>query len=515
MMRRFMEHVKTDIKSLYVLIIISGVFAAMVIGFVHTRTYYERIRMLSYAAMVIMVLLVSAVTVWDIFKLYKNGNADIEAVCRFVIFSGAIIRVIYITFTSIEMRQNDVLSIFETGHIGYILHVMEHGVPPVPGTGWEYTQPPLWYYITAAWAKMFSLFREDIYKILESIQMISLICSVGLVIVCDRIAAYLKLSDKMRLASDLLFAFYPYMIFTAGAINNDILSFLLSMLVILYGLKWSESKLFKDLMLIAVFFGTALLTKFGAILIGPALAILFLMVFFREQKTTRAFGEYCIFAVVSSALGLTWPIFSKVVYGVPIGYINSASEAHKGNHEIWEMLFSFKNQLNHYYLCVIEDDVYSDFNIFSTVVKAGTYGPDNFMSDNPILRVIGIVLLWINICLAVFLVVTSFIWIIKSRLKPEIRAFLGVTVWGSVLSLYLRAFYSRYTCNMELRFMLPAFLVMILTAGQLLTDSESRHKEKYANVYLGASLAITYLSICMWFIVLTIRDYSTIQIKIY
>lgn len=523
----------TALIPLYACVIVYGLIAGLMINRVKTGPSYDEVRLYYIAGLVILTAAVFVLITRYISSLFRAEQISTSGIICLIIFSGFIIRLLYITFSTIYMRQNDVLGLYESGHLGYIAYVYVFGKPPIPGSGWEYTQPPLWYYICTLWLKTGFKYTDNFDMLLESLQTISLIFSVGIMIVCDRIALELKHKDKSRIIACLFGAFYPYMIFMSGAINNDCLATFLSMLTILYALKWISSLKFSHLTLTALFFGLSLFAKFSSIILGPALAAIIIMTFVKHEKSLKVILEYAVFAIISSVIGLSWPLYSRIGYGIPFGYINSASEAHKGNHAVWELLFSFKNQLNHYYLNVVEDHVDYDFNIFTTIVKSGTFGVDNFMSDNPILRTVGIILFRIDIALALYLVVMAIMWGIKSRRSPEIRVFFSLTMWVSIILLYGRAIYSAYTCNMELRFMLPAFLMMIFTAGMITdvdrsdniesTDTQNSvtadkaatgQSDKIQNIYRTAVIVMSMLSVCMWLIVLTIKDYETIRIVI-
>lgn len=513
---------KSPIINLYVVISTYSLLMGFMVGFIHSGRSYDRIRMGLYAVLILFTVLTVCFMIKQISDLTKTGPVPASEICRLIIFSGFAVRLLYIIFSTIYMRQNDVLTLEESGHLGYISYVYIFLKPPTPGAGWEFTQPPLWYYLCAVWLRIGIRLTHDFDLLLESLQVLSLIFSVGIMIVCDRIALELRLSYRARITACIFGAFYPYMIFMSGAINNDCLATFLGMLTILYAIKWLTSLKYNHLFLTGLFFGLSLFAKFSSIVLGPALAAVFIFTFFKKQKSVKALLEYISFALISGIIGLTWPIYSRIAYGIPFGYINSASERHAGDHAVWELLFSFKNQLNHYYLNVVEGDIDYDFNIFSTIIKSGTYGVDNFMSDNPLLRITGIILLWINIILALYLVIISVLRIVKSRESMELKMFILLTIWVSILLLYGRAIYSAYTCNMELRFMLPAFLMMTLSVG-IPIENDLKEESLKANTkgsfnllsaYTPVVIVMSVLSTCMWLIVLTIRDYETIRMII-
>ena len=518
-MNSLRSKLRSPIVFLYILLSVYGILTGTVIKILLGSSSYDRLRM----AVCVMILIFTAGTAFFLFKrisyLYGNDKIQVAQICCLIIYAGFIIRLIYIAFSTIYMRQNDVLTLEESGHLGYISYVYIFGKPPIPGAGWEFTQPPLWYYLCAIWLRIGIRITRDFDMLLESLQVLSLIFSAGIMIVCDRIAVELKLSGRARITACIFGAFYPYMIFMSGAVNNDCLATFLSMLTILFAIKWLDSLKASLLTLTALFFGLSLAAKFSSIVLGPALAAIIVITFTKKQRTIRSAAGYMAFAFISSIIGLSWPAYSRIAYGIPFGYINNASERHIGDHAVWELLFSFKNQLNHYYLNVVEGDIDYDFNIFTTIIKSGTYGVDNFMSIDPLLRIIGIILLWINIALALYITVMSLARIVRSKESAELKIFISLTIWVSIVLLYGRAIYSALTCNMELRFMLPAFLMMILSAGipaRMETDNEAgSHKmRRCESIYGLAVILMALLSVCMWLMVLTIRDYDSIRMII-
>lgn len=503
------------IRKNIIYITIYGLIMGLLTGYIRISSSYDSVRLPLYACIIIITTAALCFITRNITRGLKENKINISGVCCLIIYSGFIIRLLYIIFSTIYMRQNDVLTLEESGHLGYISYVYVFLKPPTPGAGWEFTQPPLWYYICAIWLRVGIKFTKNFDMLLESLQILSLAFSVGIMIVSDLIASELKLTGRARITACIFGAFYPYMIFMSGAINNDCLATFLSMLTILFAIKWISSYRNMHLLLTSVFFGLSLSAKFSSIVLGPALAAVIIITFIKKERNLNSIPKYLLFALISSVTGLSWPIYSRVFYDIPFGYINSASERHAGDHAVWELLFSFKNQLNHYYLNVVEGHADYDFNIFSTIIKSGTYGVDNFMSDNPLLTTAGIILLWVNIILAVSLVIGSLRWIFESGRSVEVRVFSALTIWVSVILLYGRAVYSAYTCNMELRFMLPAFLLMIPTAAGAFYDETGKTGSlRICKLFTPVVLIMSLLSIFMWLMVLTIHDYESIRMII-
>ena len=129
----------------------------------------------------------------------------------------------------------------EGRHINYIMQLYTNGSLPNKIIG-QFYHPPLHHFIMAMNLKIMDIFSDSASFKFESMQFITLIYSVIILIILYKILEELNLSNKNKILPMLMFAFYPLYIFFAGSINNDELVMMFSLICLLYLMKWRKEQ---------------------------------------------------------------------------------------------------------------------------------------------------------------------------------------------------------------------------------------------------------------------------------
>ncbi|OGJ58116.1 hypothetical protein A3H22_00215 [Candidatus Peribacteria bacterium RIFCSPLOWO2_12_FULL_55_15] len=184
-----------------------------------------------------------------------------------VCYGGTVLRMLYVFTTPYILRGHDT-----DAHIDYIRYVVDHLSIPPAITGWEYYQPPLYYFFMAFWVKLNGILGWTFDELMFSVQQWSLLFStasfgIGLWIFA-MLFRHPEDEGKVLMAGGIL-AVYPGLIYTAARISNDPLMQFLSYLFLAILIRWWRRGRLQDWYVLTVIMGLALLTKNNAYLFLP------------------------------------------------------------------------------------------------------------------------------------------------------------------------------------------------------------------------------------------------------
>ena len=199
-----------------------------------------------------------------------------------VFIAGVLLRAAYVAQTPHDVRAYD-----WEGHVGYIHYVADHGTIPPAQAGWEYYQPPLYYFITGGWMAAAQHVGMTEPVILRSIQWFSFLLS------CVALAAgiwigLLLFGRERRTALAILFAgviaVFPGLVYHASRITNDTLFLTFSFVWCGLLLSWWRDGRARDWHLSCLVLAFALLTKSTALPYFPIAAV---CLFLRPRTSWR------------------------------------------------------------------------------------------------------------------------------------------------------------------------------------------------------------------------------------
>ena len=105
------------------------------------KQYYYPLILLFYSTFVIFFLIANNSPL-----LKRFGS---KASLPFVFVAGLYLRFIYLAYTPYRVRGHDVIP-----HLDYIRYVAEHFAIPPRADGWQFYQPPLYYFLSAIWFRI-------------------------------------------------------------------------------------------------------------------------------------------------------------------------------------------------------------------------------------------------------------------------------------------------------------------------------------------------------------------------
>lgn len=193
----------------------------------------------------------------------------------YVFLLGISLRLVYFLATPYTIRGHDAES-----HIEYVRYVLEHWSLPDPTQGWEFYQPPLYYFLGAGWVKAMDLIGLPITQPI-ALQSLSFLLSITTFVMGFWIARLLfpaPVHHRLRLLFIAVLAVFPSLIYLTARINNDTLLLTLSILWFALLLRWWLQKRWWDWYLLCVTLALGILTKGNAfLLLLPSLVSLVCM----------------------------------------------------------------------------------------------------------------------------------------------------------------------------------------------------------------------------------------------
>lgn len=366
----------------------------------------------------------------------------------------------------------------EGRHINYIMQLYTNGSLPNKIIG-QFYHPPLHHFIMAMNLKIMDIFSDSASFKFESMQFITLIYSVIILIILYKILEELNLSNKNKILPMLMFACYPLYIYLSGTINNDELVTMFSLICLLYLMKWKKEQSIKNTIIIASTIGLGLMTKSSMyVMIIPAVYVYFKVLaeyVSTDKKPGKLLLELLIFTVIASVLGFWFQIRSYMNGLETLGIIEPYDYLSIANKSIIERF------------CFVNPFTMSDVNIWNNLMHTSI----NFgiLSVNSVYMSIMIILL-------ITLIIDVLYYLFKNFEKDKILMVTFFVWWAFYFLLNIQM---PYTCSMHSRYM----LVPISIATMILAKGLENEKNKIIKV----QTYISTISICLmslglfWFII--------------
>ncbi len=401
---------------------------------------------------------------------------------------GFLLRLAYIVSISIKTKQHDVGSLEKmNGHLGYIGYLVYNGSLPDIDVRevYQYYHPPLHHILAAVWVRLQRLIGISTENIWENIQLLTMFYSCLCMILSYKIFRALGLDGKGLAAAFAVVAFCPTFYILGGSINNDILSVTFLLGAVLNTLYWYQSKSMKRIICIAVCIGCGMMTKLSVWMVAPAVAFIFIYVFFKIIKEwKRWLGQYAAFLGICAPLGLWWGIRNYITHGVPITYVMrlpDTSSQYVGNISVMERIFDFSpsqfadvgDQFTMY------DGAYNEYNPLVALFKTSMFDELFTVRFYPEIAGVNNVLFWS----AVILGVVGFISMIYSfcyskRLSGVHKIFVGILYAVIFISYYAFCIQFPHVCTENIRYAVPLIVIGAFFAGSAVRDLENCQKEK-------------------------------------
>ncbi len=180
---------------------------------------------------------------------------------------GMLLRVQYELKTPFLARNHDV-----EGHIRYLQYVLSHWSIPPPHGGWEFFQPPLYYFLAAVAYRVGGFFGVHIH-VFAPVQFLSLLLSLGTLAAGIWIGTLLFPQGKSRTALfvySAIIATFPSLAFLSSRISNDVGVQCMAFLALGFLLRWWQGRRTRDWWFFSLSLAVGMLMKSNILLLYPA-----------------------------------------------------------------------------------------------------------------------------------------------------------------------------------------------------------------------------------------------------
>ena len=415
------------------------------------------------------------------FFLLAAGKLTAKNIIILIFAAGFVMRLSYILMMTAGMIQHDVYYLgAEAGHTGYIEYLYSYGHLPDfdVRTVDQFYHPPLHHIIAAIWMRLQTLVGISYEDAHENIQILTLFYSTVCLILSYKIFRRLGLRGAGLVSATAVIAFCPTFSFMSGSINNDILSITFMLGAVLNTLYWYKSRSMGRILCIALCVGLGMFTKLSAWMVAPAIALLFVCVFFIDIKNFKKYiVQFSAFICVCAPIGLFWSVRNFLRWNVPFTFVQRLSEKsgqYVGDVSIVNRLFDFgffqyrdvAPRFTNY------DGEYNEYNPLVGFFKTSCF--DEGIAVRRFERIEGFShALFFSAVLLGLIAFGAMIYMLIKRTKTMdgIQKGMIFTLYFTILGMYYYfCFDFPQVCTMNVRYGVPVIVVGALSLGFLISS---------------------------------------------
>ncbi|MBR4868986.1 MAG: hypothetical protein IKU10_07500, partial [Clostridia bacterium] len=420
------------------------------------------------------------------FWLWKNGKLNPRTAMVLLVAAGFILRLLYVLYTPVSVRQHDVWY-FSYGpfeglenhrHAEYIEYIATNlKLPMTDPTAVGLSQiyhPPFHHLIAGLWLRLQWMIGIDKAASYENIQLLTLFYSSALMILTARIANCLQVKGWAKTLMVSIVCFHPTLILMAGSVNNDILSFTLAIYGVFTALRWYQNPKIKTIIPVAFGVGLSMMTKLSGGLVAVAIALLFLWKWFTELKHHSPLGkaifwQFALFAVICVPIALWWPFKNSLLYDMPLTYVpalSANSDQYIGDYTFLQRLFGIEpGALNQLFVAWQTHDTptaYNEYNLILALLKTSMFGEFTLFTPEmglayPLAMTFAYGLFFANVGLILLSLYALVRWLIRNYNTPTPWVF-ALLIAVPLFSYVQFCFGFPQTCTQNFRYVLPALL---------------------------------------------------------
>lgn len=452
-----------------------------------------------------LLLLAFVLTLLIFILKYKNTTETKWVVVIFVL--GYLLRLAYVLYTEYYVRQHDVGFFGDvSGHAAYIEYYYNNFIS-LPDfdvrTIWQFYHPPLHHIVSAAFMHILNFLGVSYQNSQESLQMLTLFYSAITMLVSYKLFKEIGFKGKGLIIAFALVAFHPTFIVLSGSINNDPLSILFMLGALYYTVRWYSKSTYSNIIKIALCVGLGMFTKLSVWMVAPAIAFIFLYALIKN-KNQLGFKKYIMqfstFGVVCVPIGMFWSVRNYLLFKVPFSYVPLLSPdnyQYIGYHSASKRLFDFSlSQFKSVY--DMWGTPYYEYNPTVGLLKTSMFGEWINNADFPQITVVGVLLFWLGVAIAVLSVIGLVFAIIKRKDKSPVFWFLILTGVVIFVMYYWFCLQYPFTCTQNIRYAAPLIPLSAMSIGYLY----NKCKNKYIKVTtIITIISFTIISVATYFLI--------------
>ncbi|MCD7806038.1 MAG: glycosyltransferase family 39 protein, partial [Lachnospiraceae bacterium] len=342
---------------------------------------------------------------------------------------------------------------------------------------YQFYQPPLHYFLSAVWVKISALLGVASEEWDEALQLLSVLYGTLVLVFLNLLGKRLDCSVTGRFVVVGLAAFFPYSVFMGGALNNDPLVTLLMLMSLYFTVKWYQEPGMKNILLMALCVGGAMMTKLSGALVAFGMAVVMLWKPVSCQREWRRYvKQFVCFGLVSFPLGLWYSVLRYVQYGMPFGFVPALPEESTqfiGQYTKWERFQDYAYALESLSVRWGGEEGL-DYNIPVTLIKFGVFDELNYYGSNAATFQLGRIVFWATVVLFLLFAATFLVWLPMKGSPWVFKALLGVSA-AAILAAYVHFCWAYpQVCTMNIRYVMTAVYIGMLAIGMAVSGGERR-----------------------------------------
>ena len=390
-------------------------------------------------------------------------------ICAIAFCVTVLLRLYFVVATPYTYMQHDTWTFDATaGHVAYVFRLADNGLRLLdvdPTSLWSFYNPPLSYYLGAAWVCAGRAFGLADAQAAESLQWLSLAYSVGATYVGYLVLRQARLEGRALALGFCAWALVPFFVPLSGNVSYDGLLTLLSLATLLLLMRWYEDPTLARALRAGVCLGLALMTKTtAALLLLPALVTFILRLVHREGRPSAARLALQVAAVLvpAAVLGGWWHVYAYLRFGMPFGYFQKVDPTDPMNCSTYSLaqrlLPSWEGDFTPFYYV----DVAGDYSIPVILLKTATFDLVGKVVPKGPLFAIGTVLDALGAAL-VLGVVCGLVFCLSDLRSHSHEQALPIALMASVLVAYAigilqLSFSQPFSCSSNFRYIVPVAL---------------------------------------------------------
>ena len=421
------------------------------------------------------------------FLIKTSEDAAEEKILTVITIVAIALRTFYVLYTGAEQRQHDVGE-FDTYlennyHAEYIEYLLENHrlFPEDVSVHWQFYHPPLHHFICAVFFGIYRTIMPSMAHNWDALQALSLLWSLITLETLRRFNGVYGLSGKSRIISYAVVAIHPQLIVFSGALNNDPLALMFSVLALFLAWKWYLKRNSIIFFATSICIGLGMMAKLSAGLVAVPIAFLMIRVLISSKDKIRYILKCVAFVAVCAPLGLWYQIRNLILWKMPITYVAVPDTVYNpgllvGDVPFWKRFLDFGS---------------NDYNIIYETMEQAVFDGD-YYRDNMFLAMTGYFLL-ASFMLVCFMALLGLIisWVRKGN--TTFNAYLTILAATEIISYVVFCFRYPFTCTMSFRYIVPLLIVMSYHLG--IANDRGPHLVKlFTNVacYVFAGLSFLF-----------------------
>lgn len=419
--------------------------------------------------------------------LHVRGRLPAGRAGLFFLAAGMVLRFGYMLYTPFYVRGHDITTYTDYGHLAYIRRLYDMQSLPASYAG-QFYHPPLAHMAAAAVARLHALITgpANLDTHFEAARLVPCFASCALLLMSGRLLDELCFKPRAKITALAVIAFHPTFIILSASINNDMLMVFFFMAAFLYTVRWHKDPSRKNILLLALFIGAAMSTKFSGGMIAVYTAAVFIAALLRRRKDgPELVFQFALFALVCLPLGLWYHIRNLRLFGQPIGYVpvlTPDSALYVGDKTFSErfLAFSLPDMFQNVFC-----NPYKDYRLWEYTVKCALFGEFTFSLRHRFFAGLLIVSSLILILLSLVAMV-RFLFFNGRRRRFAVLSFGFIWIILMVSFVMFNIRYP-YGCTMDFRYIVPTVISGAAFLGLL---SEALTGGKVKDVLFAAFRAV-------------------------